>query len=76
VLPGEQWGISRELRQRVKGAFDSAGIEIPFPQRTLWVRNGSSPVTPHQASGTGVPQPASDTSEDADGESSEQASSS
>ena len=39
VLPGEQWSIARELRQRVKAAFDAAGIEIPFPQRTLWLRD-------------------------------------
>jgi small conductance mechanosensitive channel len=39
VLPGEQWSIMRELRQRVKIALDGAGIEIPFPQRTLWVRD-------------------------------------
>ncbi len=37
--PGEQWGVARELRQRIKARFDAEGIEIPFPQRTLWVRN-------------------------------------
>ena len=36
--PLEQWAVSRELRHRLKRAFDDAGIEIPFPQRTLWVR--------------------------------------
>lgn len=36
--PGEQWAISRELRRRIKLALDEAGIEIPFPQRTIWVR--------------------------------------
>lgn len=36
--PGEQWAISRELRRRLKQAFDDAGIEIPFPQRTIWLR--------------------------------------
>lgn len=38
TIPGEQGGIARELRKRIKLAFDSAGIEIPFQQRTLWVR--------------------------------------
>jgi small conductance mechanosensitive channel len=38
VLPGQQWAAGRELRARIKKAFDEAGIEIPFPQRTLWVR--------------------------------------
>ncbi len=43
--PSEQWGTSRELRKRIKKALDEAGIEIPFPQRTIWVRNegASSP---------------------------------
>jgi small-conductance mechanosensitive channel len=36
--PLEQWAVSRELRHRIKSAFDDAGIEIPFPQRTLWLR--------------------------------------
>lgn len=37
--PGEQWATARELRVRLKGALDEAGIEIPFPQRTIWVRS-------------------------------------
>ena len=36
--PGEQWAISRELRRRIKNAFDAAGFEIPFAQRTVWLR--------------------------------------
>ncbi len=36
--PGEQFAVSRELRRRLKDAFDEAGIEIPFPQRTMWIR--------------------------------------
>ena len=38
VVPGEQWAIMRELRRRIKNAFDEAGVEIPFPQRTVWLR--------------------------------------
>lgn len=37
--PGEQWAISRELRRRIKLALDEAQIEIPFPQRTVWLRH-------------------------------------
>ena len=34
--------VGSELRQAVKKAFDEAGIEIPFPQRTLWVKGGGT----------------------------------
>jgi small conductance mechanosensitive channel len=36
--PAEQWIVARELRLRIKEALDEAGIEIPFPQRTIWHR--------------------------------------
>ncbi|MFU8840849.1 MAG: mechanosensitive ion channel family protein [Nitriliruptoraceae bacterium] len=36
--PGQQWAIARELRRRIKNAFDAAEVEIPFPQRTVWLR--------------------------------------
>ena len=36
--PGEQWATGRLLRARLKRAFDENGIEIPFPQRTVWIR--------------------------------------
>jgi moderate conductance mechanosensitive channel len=36
TTPSEQWRIGRELRHRIKNAFDAAGIEIPFPQQTVW----------------------------------------
>jgi small conductance mechanosensitive channel len=38
VEPGAQWGLQRALREALKAALDDAGIEIPFPQRTIWVR--------------------------------------
>ena len=38
----EQWATARLLRKRIKQAFDEAGIEIPFPQRTVWVRSGET----------------------------------
>jgi moderate conductance mechanosensitive channel len=33
--PIRQWDVMRELRRRLKRAFDEAGIEIPYPHRTL-----------------------------------------
>jgi small conductance mechanosensitive channel len=33
--PIRQWDVMRELRLRLKKAFDAEGIEIPFPHRTL-----------------------------------------
>lgn len=39
VEPGEQMATAREVRTRLKSAFDAAGIEIPFPQRTVWLRH-------------------------------------
>ena len=35
TLPGRQWDVTRELRLRLKAAFDAEGIEIPFPHRTI-----------------------------------------
>ena len=40
--PSMQWAVEREIRLRLKEAFDAAGIEIPFPQQTLWFRDDSS----------------------------------
>ena len=37
VEPGEQFATAREVRKRLKAAFDENGIEIPFPQRTVWM---------------------------------------
>lgn len=38
TAPSQQWAVERELRARVKDALDAAGVDIPFPQRTVWVR--------------------------------------
>lgn len=37
--PTEQWATARELRRRIKMRFDDEGIEIPFPQRTIHLRD-------------------------------------
>lgn len=35
TVPMEQWAATGELRERLKKAFDKAGISIPFPQRVI-----------------------------------------
>jgi small conductance mechanosensitive channel len=42
VRPGVHWGLQRAMRLAIKDALDDAGVEIPFPQRTVWVRGGES----------------------------------
>jgi moderate conductance mechanosensitive channel len=34
----KQWEVGRELRKRIKKRFDERGIEIPFPERIVTVR--------------------------------------
>jgi small conductance mechanosensitive channel len=36
--PLKRWAVKRELLRRVKHKFDELGIEIPFPHRTLFLR--------------------------------------
>jgi small conductance mechanosensitive channel len=38
TVPGQQWALGRLFRQVVKRELEAAGIEIPFPQRTVWHR--------------------------------------
>jgi small conductance mechanosensitive channel len=42
--PAAQFPVMRELRRRLADTFGAEGIEIPFPQRSIWVRRepGSS----------------------------------
>ncbi|NED97469.1 mechanosensitive ion channel family protein [Phytoactinopolyspora alkaliphila] len=66
--PLEQWKVGRELRERIKRRFDAEGIEIPFPQRTLWIKEdtsaeGAPPSTPDGA-GPAPESPVDDTAEE------------
>ena len=36
--PLMQWAVRREYNRRIHRRFDKEGIEIPFPQHTLWLR--------------------------------------
>ncbi len=42
TAPLEQWRVAREMRQRIKARFDHERIEIPYPQRVVWQRQGPS----------------------------------
>jgi len=61
VQPARQWEVNRELRRRIKDAFDAEGIEMPFPQRTVWMRNDTERTAPAGAAGrdgtTGTSKP-------------------
>ena len=43
TLPIKQWDVGREYKRRLKYAFDRAGIEIPFPHRSLYFGEASAP---------------------------------
>jgi small conductance mechanosensitive channel len=47
TMPGMQFKVARALRELIKTTMDDNNIEIPFPQRTVWVRTegpGSDPA--------------------------------
>ncbi len=49
--PSEQWATARMIRGRLKKALDDAGIDIPYPQRTVWLKNADdAPVVTAQDS--------------------------
>jgi small-conductance mechanosensitive channel len=43
TVPREQWNVGRELRRRIKKAFDARGIEIPFPHLSVYMGEASKP---------------------------------
>ena len=43
TVPSKQWMTGREYRKRLKVAFDKAGVEIPFPHRTIYWGEKNSP---------------------------------
>ena len=42
--PIKQWEVGREYRRRLKHRFDQEGIEIPFPHRSIYFGEASSPI--------------------------------
>jgi small conductance mechanosensitive channel len=45
TVPLKQWMVGRELRRRLKKAYDERGVEFPFPTRTLNI-TGTPPDPP------------------------------
>jgi len=43
TVPREQWTVGRELRRRIKNAFDERGIEIPYPHLSVYFGEASKP---------------------------------
>ncbi len=43
TLPLKQWDVGRELRRRIKKAFDARRIEIPFPHLSVYFGEASRP---------------------------------
>ncbi|MCB0997490.1 MAG: mechanosensitive ion channel family protein [Acidimicrobiales bacterium] len=44
--PAVQWKVERELRLRLKETLTDAGIDIPYPQRTVWLKQVAAPDQP------------------------------
>lgn len=43
TIPMSQWSVGRQIRKRIKEAFDENGIEIPYPRRYLVFDKKSTP---------------------------------
>jgi len=53
TVPLEQWDVARELRARLKQAFDAAGIKLPVQQQRITYEMGGAPPPLGDASGEG-----------------------
>ena len=43
TVPLRQWTVGRELRRRIKRAFDAHGIEIPYPHLSIYAGEATRP---------------------------------
>ena len=48
TVPLEQWTVGRELRRRIKKAFEAKGIEIPYPHMSVYFGEASKPFSVRQ----------------------------
>jgi len=44
TIPQKQWEVAREYKRRVKNEFGRLGIEIPFPHKTVYLRQEAIPA--------------------------------
>ncbi len=51
--PIKQWDVGREYLRRIKLRFDQEGIEIPFPQRSIYFGEVRNPVAAQWLQATG-----------------------
>jgi small conductance mechanosensitive channel len=55
TVPLEQWNVARELRARIKAAFDVAGVSLPVQQQRITYEVGGAippPVDAHDGAGS------------------------
>ena len=50
--PSERPNVARVLRERIKAAFDANGVEMPFPQNSVWMRPENPRATKPAAGST------------------------
>jgi len=51
TAPLKQWGVAREMRERIKARFDHEGISMHVPQRLFWQQDSPSQKRPADATG-------------------------
>jgi len=55
TAPLKQWGVAREMRERIKARFDHEGISMQVPQRLFW-QQGPGQQVPGQHAPAGAPE--------------------
>ena len=51
TVPLKQWDVGREFRKRLRRRFEQEGIQIPFPERVVTVRDDGETSDPAALSG-------------------------
>ena len=68
TAPGMQWAIKRAFNRLLKRRFDAEGIEIPFPQQTIWFAGEPGGGAARLMGKTKTQSPNSRTNEPAEGQ--------